>query len=263
MILWKLLLRFLTLGVDEPDPPTDDEDQDVNADAGGTGDESLDDLLDVVEPPAGQAPTGDAPAENAAVKEARRRAADLELQLEDERRARQAAEQRVPAPVSGADPETEREDAELAQARASGATPDQLSWLQWKIDSNRKIRASERASTGALREAQDVADRAAFDRLEVSKPQVYKRYAERVEKAMQEMRAKGQNAPRLAVLRLLIGDDIMNGKIKPKTVARPAPDAAAGTVDRGRSPGIRSDVRGKAGQNERDKRRARLENQLI
>jgi hypothetical protein len=77
---------------------------------------------------------------------------------------------------------------------------------------------------------------------------------------MAEMRSRGQNAPRLAVLRLLIGDDIMNGKVKksskPASGAPPAP-----RVERGRTPGVRSDVRGggRGGESKRDQLAKKLD----
>jgi len=255
-LLLRLLARFLTLAVDGEGDPPDPQD------AGGTGDEGLDELLGAVEPEGEPVSATEGEPENPLVKEARSRADAATRELEAERAARRAAEARIPvAPIAG-DPEYDREEQELAQARASGATQESLSWLQWKIDSNRKIRLSERNATSALRQAEDISDRNAFERLEITKPQVFKRYKDRVEATMTEMRAKGQNAPRLAVLRLLIGDDIMNGKIKPKAAKAAAEGAPApSTVDRGRTPGVRTDVRGRAGSlTEHEKRRARLEN---
>lgn len=250
--LWLLLLAFLTLGVDESDP---------NADPATTAaaDETFEDLLDVANslPDGGETPPeGDEPPDNAAaLKEARRRQQETENQLNNERAARAAAEARAAPPQRYVDPDWQREEDEIAQARAKGATAEQLGWLQWKVDGNRKIRQTERNSFGALLQAQDLTDKAAFDRLEVTKPKFYQTYAPRVEAAMAEMRSRGQNAPRLAVLRLLIGDDIMSGKIKPK--------AAGATVDRGRTPGVRSDTTAKGKLTEHQKRTARLADRLI
>lgn len=249
--LYLLLLAFLCLGAGEPG----EGDEPLPEDAGGTGDETLDDLLDVVEPPAdASAAPDDAAKDNAAVKEARRRAQDAENQLATERNLRAQAEARANPPQRYVDPDWEREEKELADARAGGDAA-QLAWMQWKVDGSRRIRAAERNSSASLMQAQDLQDRTAFERLEITKPQVFKRYGARVEAAMNEMRQRGQNAPRLAVLRLLIGDDIMNGKVKPKKAAEP--------VERGRSPGLRSDVPSKGRLTEQQKRIARLENQII
>lgn len=255
-LLQRLLARYLTLGVEEPDEPDA-----VDAADEGTGDESLDDLLDNVEPPPADAAGDD---EEPPRKEtaAERRAKALEDELAQERSARRAAEARTPPTTPARDPLFDAEEQELARAKADGATPDQLGWLQWKIDGNRKMRANERNSSAALAEARNLADRTSFERLEITKPQVFKRYAAKVEKAIADFQAQGKELPpRNLILRMLIGDDIMNGTVKSKT-AKAAPKPGT-TVDRGRTPGTRSDVTAKGGQSDRDKRRARLENQII
>ena len=268
MNLLLLLLAYLTLGA-TGGAGAGGEGADAEGGAGGPGEddpnaasdeETLDDLIELAEG-AGDAAAAPDPKESAALKEARRRTQETENQLNQERAARQAAEARAAPAQRFVDPDFEREEQELAAARTSGQTPEQLSWLAWKIDGNRKIRDTQRASFGALAQAQDLQDRTAFERLEITQPKFFKRYAARVEAAMNEMRARGQNAPRLAVLRLLIGDDIMNGTIKPKPRAAAAP--VAGGVDRGRTPNARSDVGAKGKQSEHDKRIARLENQRI
>ncbi len=237
------LMRFLTLGVGEP------EQQPA---APAPAEESFDDLLELAESlPEEAAPSGDE-AEVAEIEKARRRAQDLENQLNAERAARSAAEARANAPQQRmVDPDWQREEEEISQARAKQATPEQLAWLQWKIDGNRKIRQSERNSFGALVQAQDLQDRVAFDQELSATPGLKQRYAARVEAAMNEMRSRGQNAPRMAVLRLMIGDDAMSGKIKRKS--------APATVDRGKTPGVRSDTTAKGKLTEHQKRIARLE----
>jgi hypothetical protein len=252
----ELLRRFLVLAIDGEEEGTEGEAAAPPPEEAGTGDAALDDLIDAVETPGKAAPAGD---DNPIVKEARERADRLERELEQERAARRA--QPAVAPVPTVDTEYEREEQQLAAARRDGADEGTLRWLQWQIDSNRKIRATERNSQQALSRAEDLADRTAFEKLEITKPGVYKKYAERVEKEVTEGRFKG--SPRLGVLRLLIGDDILSGKIKPKTKSAPAAGAPAATVDRGRTPGVRTDVRPGKGNSEREKRRARLENQLI
>jgi len=179
-----------------------------------------------------------------------------------------AAPRSIQTPLRPAsDSDFDREEAELAAYRAKpDATQEGLQWLQWKIDSNRKMRSSERNSQGALAEARDLADRSAFDRLEITKPKIFKAYAKRVEDTIADLRSKGQAAPpRLALLRFLVGDDLMNGKIKPKQAKAAAggEPAAAAQVPRGRTPGTRSDVSGRQKQNEREARRERLRNTNI
>ncbi len=133
---------------------------------------------------------------------------------------------------------------------------------KWQINSNRTLRANSRAATQALRSATDISDRAEFDRLAVTNPKVYKAYSDRVEKSLSEMRTKGQDAPRLAVLRFLIGDDAVNGKTTGETV-RKKTSTPVSTVNRSKPASARSDVSSKQKQSERDKRNERLRNQNI
>jgi hypothetical protein len=251
MTLLDLLRKYLTLAEGEESDAPDAEAAGTDDDT--TGDETLDDLIDTVEPEGGKAATGEE-VDAAAIKEARRRAQEAENNLQTERTLRQAAEQRANAApqTPQRDPVWEAEEAELAAAKAKG---DDTSWLQWKINGNRTMRQAQQKADWALMQAQDVQDKNAFDRLEQSKPKVYKRYAEKVEKTIQGLRQQGSTVSRLAVLRLMIGDDLMNGNVKAK--AKNAP------VDRGRTQGARTDVKARSGSSERDKRRARLENQIL
>ncbi len=200
--LLALLLRFLTLGIegedDQVDPPVEAAE---TPDAGTTtGDDTLDDLIESVEPTPQAKPSDDSAA-------ATRRAENAERALAEERASR-------PAPRAGSDPDYEREEAQLAQERTAGASQERLSWLQWQIDSNRKMRSSERKSESALQQAREIADKADFDRLEITKPKVYKAYAGRIEKTISDMRSRGEVIPpRAMLLRVFLGDDIMNGKI--------------------------------------------------
>jgi hypothetical protein len=263
MKLWKLLLAFLYLGIEG------EGDDKPNGDAAGAGDDTTgDDDLDLGgdDDAAGSADAGAAgddegkkEGKSEAETAAERRARLAEEALADERAQRRAEQQRTATPPK--DTDYEREEATLAQARADpNTTQESVRWLQWQIDANRNMRANTRTSQAALAESRDIADKTEFGRLEITKPAVYKRYAERVEKAVQDMRANGQTASRSVILKLMIGDDIMSGKVKPKA---PKAKTAEGTVDRGRVPGVRSDVSGRQRMNDRDKLRSRLKDQLI
>lgn len=266
-VLLALLRRFLRLGIEgEGEPgataPADGGDGDQGAvppaapDLGaGTGDDLLDDLIDAAEgaPPAPKSGTSDELAEM------RARAERAERALQDR--------STPPAPAAGGrDAEFDREEAQLAEARRNGLTPEQISWLQWQIDTNRAVRAGRREASDSLQQARDIADRAAFDRLEIIKPNIYKRYAARVESTIADLRAKGQMIPpRNVLLRVFLGDDLLNGSIKSKSKA-PAASGGPSTpsVPRGRAPGARSDVNARSGGlTEHEKRRQRLENQPI
>jgi hypothetical protein len=252
MTLLQRLFLFLLVAAEGDDPPADPPPP------GPEG--TLDDLLDLEESiPASRAATTTEEDEDPKValqreREERRREKE---ELERERRARIDAETRAaaarPPAQTTADPEWDAEETRLRDTTISELE-------RWQIQSNRAIRGSNRAAQSAYFQAQDLADKTSFDRLAHTMPKLYNRYQSRVEAAVADMRSKGQNAPREAVLRLFIGDDMVKGLIKPKTKAKAAATETTTTVDRGRTPGARSDVRAKSGNSEREKRRARLEN---
>jgi len=259
LLLRKLLPRYLRLGAAEGDPDPGappDPGPDPAPDTGGANDDpdALDDVLDIETP---DPDDPDDPKEALKAERARRENVEREL---NETRQRQGATPQTPT----RDPEFDREEAQIADAQRNGATEDQIRWLRWQIDSNRKIRASDQRSQAALNESRDIADRTQFEQLAVTKPKTYKQYRDRIEKAVTDLRNSGQTVPpRMAMLRFMIGDDIMNGKLKPKA-ARAAAPGNASSVERKRLPNARSDVSARGGgQTERDKRRARLEGQPI
>lgn len=253
-LLLALLRRFLTLGAEG-----EDEDEGSVLDQEGTGDEGLDEMLDAVEP----TEAAKKPQENPDVKEARTRAERAEQDLERERSRTRELEARQPRATT-VDPDTERENQELAVAKAAGWTQDQLSWIERQHQSARVAREANRNSQSALAEARDLSDKTAFDRLEATQPKLYKAYADRVEKEYANWRAKGQTVPRTVILKVMLGDDIMSGKVKSKTKSAPAAESTGTKVDRGRTPGARSDVNGKGGRtSDSEKRRERLRNTFI
>lgn len=249
--LLRKLLAFLRVGVggegdDSADPPADD----------ASADPTLEDLadLDAQEPDEDAAAAGDEDAAPAKPNRTRQ----LEQDLEYERRARADAERRAqaaPPPQPRRDPAWDAEEAEIAKARADGATPEQMGWLQWKVDNSRRIRQSEAQSQNALFQAADLSDRTEFTSLRGEKPKLYKAYADRVEEVLRSARQNGLNPKRLAIMDWLIGQDVRTGKITP---SKKTPK-----VDRGEMPKARTDVRAKGSLTEHQKRTARLENQRI
>lgn len=193
-----------------------------------------------------------APAEElrAAKDEAKRHREDAERYQRELTEARAASR-----PQHRGDDETAREDARLAAAD----TPE---LEKWQIRANRELRAGRSTAQAALMQAQDVNDRTAFTSISLGDP-VAKKYEARVEKELADMRAKGQNAPREAIYTYLLGKDMREGKFKKKSAA-PAAGTEKKTVDRGRTPGVRSDVSGRSGaMSEHEKRAKRLENVSI
>ena len=186
---------------------------------------------------------------------------DLERRLADaERRlAERPAYQPPPLPPQQ-DPEYVREEEQLARARQTGSE-DTVRWAQWEVNTNRTLRANTQAANRALAEAQDTRDQAAFSQLALTKPQLYKRYAPKVEALVTELRQKGQIVPaRELLMDVMIGRDVRMGNAQPKKQPAQAP---AATVPRGKMPPARTDVSGRGGQSEREKRRERLRNQFV
>ncbi len=249
MMKWLALLRlFLFLGVEGEDEPTGGEPA-----ADGAGGE---------EDPSGAGDPDPEPAPRETPKEtaARLRAERAERELDEERNAR-----RAPAAPARPDPVFEQEERQLQDARASG-NADTLRWTEWQVNNNRIIRQSKQESSAALSEARDLADRAAFDRKAASNPRMAK-YADKVEEAVAKLRSSGQaTAPRAEIAAYLIGKDLMDGKFKPKT-AKPAatPNAPnVHSINRGRSPNVRTDVSGRGGAgSEHQKRTERLRGKII
>lgn len=238
-----LLLKYLRVGVgEEDDAPEVDVTEIEDA---GTGDDALDDLLDAAEP------KEDKTASELKAERAARERAEQDLRFE--REARQRAEYRPPV-----DNTYQEEEARLAKLRADGADDFVINNTKWQIESNRTLRNSERNSAIALAQARDIEDRVEFGKLEVTNPKVYARYKDKIENEIQRARSQGQaTAPRLMMLKYLLGEDYMKGKPEPKKARKES------TVDRGRTVSARSDMGKKSGSTEQEKRRARLENQII
>lgn len=256
LLLRRLLARFLVLPVGEADPSPPPAD----ADPAPAAEDTLDDLIDA------SADLGtDAPPSSAEPTPAPQRASEserLERELLEERQRRRQLEDRLLAPTAPAaparDPEYEAEERRLEAARKSGMDANSIGWMQWQIDTNRANRQNTRDAQRALAQANDVSDRAAFNQLQTTNPGLYKRYGEKVETEIARLRQQGVQVPsRNDILKYLAGSDLVAGNLK-KTV-KPAPAAPAPTVDRGRMPQTRTDVRGRANAaSERDKRRERL-----
>lgn len=257
--LYLLLCAFLTLGADPPegdpsqgDPPDDDLD--------------LPDLEgDEADPPEGDPDDADHDDEDDPAVIRAQLATERKARETAERNAREASERATaaeraraqPAPPASADQQIfEHEEARL---KASDCTPLE----KWQIESNRSLRAQARTANQALMESREIADKADFDRFAASKPGMAKKYAARVESKLAEIRSQGGNLARKVVLKMLIGDDIVEGNVKTTKRAAPADAGGGKSVNRGKPAGARSDVRARGGQTEQDKRRARLENQIL
>lgn len=169
---------------------------------------------------------------------------------------------------------TRRLEAEIELARATrapaGPTPEQQTWEREQrllddpattaqdrhaIETNRALRQSHALSSAAQARAEDLSDRAEYHLKALDNP-VYRKYADRVEAERQRIGANGRGMPpRETVLAVLIGQDVLKGKVTPskagKKVSRQVPTRP------------RSDVSAAPGRTTREKLRARLENQII
>lgn len=182
--------------------------------------------------------------------------------------AQEEAERRATADRDRAD-RLERENTELrmrnnpppdqdADLRTVLANPSATVQEKWKAEADLVLRQNTRVSQQALFQSHDNNDKAAFESLMSRKPTAAK-YKDRVEKALVEMRGKGQNASREAIYKYMLGEDT-DKALEKRGAAKPA----ASTVNRGKTPGARSDVSGKGGGlTEHQKRTKRLENVQI
>lgn len=236
--LLKKLLGLLFIGVDGENDDPADPDTGVQDDPVDVDDVDLpdDDLPD--DPPVRTAP--------------RRSDADdrlARLEAEVERRGRLAEEaQRRATPQS--DPTFDDEERRLRD-------PSTSELEKWQIQSNRTLRATEARATQALMQAQEMQDRTRFEAKAASDPRRAK-YVERVEEEVSRAKSRGQMASREDVYYWMLGKDIAEGKVKSKPAVKAAPD-----VNRGKSPGVRSDVQARGARTEREKRAARLANMAI
>jgi len=220
----------------------------VDGDADPEPEIDIDPAADIEDDPSPEPEPADTAAELAAERAARATERERAERLEREVTELRQAHQRAPGPS----PEAAAEDAVLND-------PNATDLQKWQVRANRELRAGRMDSQAALQQAQDIADRTSFGQFAVKNPPLFKRYEKRVEEEYQKLRGKGQMVAREAILRFLIGNDALEGKLTKK-----APATKESTVPRGKLPGARSDVTGKGGgTSEHEKRRARLENVQI
>jgi hypothetical protein len=228
--LLALLLAFLFPGVDDPEP-TDP------VDAAPDATDEVDDSAEEIDASAADDKPEDKPDPT------------LARVSEAERIAREAQEQ-----VQRLQQQAQRPDPLLDEEERKLRDPNTSDLEKWQIQSNRALRASQHQSQQALFQAQDMADKTAYTTKGITNP-IYSKYADRVESELAKARANNSNVPREVILQLLIGRDMLAGQFKAKPAAAP--------VSRGKPNAARSDVSRRGSQSEHDKRRARLENQIL
>jgi hypothetical protein len=135
--------------------------------------------------------------------------------------------------------------------------PESTDWQRYAVQSSRQARQAEFNSRNALIKAEDLSDRSSFERMAVSKPKLFDLYKDRVEETLTKLRSEGRNAPREKLLAVLVGEDMLSGKLK-TAATKP------GSVKRAALPSARSDVTPSNGRmTEAEKREKRLENVRI
>ena len=233
-MLWKLfLLLFPGIGEDDELPDDelpdedelpDDDDQDTGADDDDDQDTGADDQD---EPPPKK--ISRAQKEIISLRERAQKAED------DHKRAMAELEAaRRPQAAPQKDEVWEQEEAVLRN-------PDATDWQKYAVTSSRNSRMASHQAQQALMQAQDISDKAEFDRLSITKPKVYSDYKEKVEEARQQAIRNGNAPPpRAKVLAFLLGQDMLNDKINPATQKKPK------GAKRQTPPGARSDVSAKS-----------------
>lgn len=160
---------------------------------------------------------------SAAVQAAIARAERVERDLEDLKRA-----------TAGP---TEDQRARIEEDRKL-ADPNVDALEKWQINANRTLRETQEMARRSLRDAHDMQDKTTFMSKVTEDPRRAK-YADRVEKELVALRAKGQNVDRETLYFFQLGKDVATGKLK---AASKKPSAAA-AVPRGKTVSARSDVR--------------------
>ena len=232
--MWKLLLSLLLPGIDDDEAVAEPDDEAVA--------EPDDD-----EP---------APRETRAQRDIRELRARSQRAEEDLVKAKADLEAARRQPAAAAQP-TEMQRL-WEQGEAVLRDPNTEPWQKYAVEAKREARMSRMDSQSAMMRAEDLADRTRFEQLKVTKPKVYEQYAEKVEKALDELRAQGKSAPREALLAYQLGQDMLSGKLSTKSTSKPS-------AARGQPISARSDVSssGSGRMSEAEKRVKRLENVRI
>lgn len=136
--------------------------------------------------------------------------------------------------------------------------PELQDWQRYSINANRSARQANANAQHAVRHAEDLSDKSAFNAIAAEKPKLHAAYKDRVETMLKDMRSKGNNVPREKLLAILIGEDMLAGKLK-------SADAKPTTkTQRASTPGVRSDVSSSGGRmSDAEKRAKRLDNVRI
>jgi len=168
---------------------------------------------------------------------------------------RQLAEARQPAAAQ----KPSHDQLMWEQEEAILKNPEATDWQRYSVQSARDARAANANSQRALQESRDLADRSEFKEVERMFPESVAKHRDKLEANLIAARKNGHEVPRKKMFALLIGEEIMEKKMK----AAGAKPTKKGGVPRGKTPGVRSDSQQVGRLNEAEKRAKRLENQRI
>ncbi|MDE2343055.1 MAG: hypothetical protein KGL63_06630 [Betaproteobacteria bacterium] len=133
--------------------------------------------------------------------------ARIERQQAELKSAREAAEE-----ASRRSAELERQMQELQAAQARAREQEQMQYMSPEekaaFETKLQLGQMQRQFQQLQFETQDAADRSAFSAKAVTNP-MYSKYADQVEAELGKMRARGQTAPREAVLAYLVGQEVI------------------------------------------------------
>ena len=185
---------------------------------------------------------------------------------ETERKYQQALEElnatRRQSTQPTVNPDEQREMELRKQEDSVLQNPNADEWQKYAVQSARDARIAQLASQRALREAQDLSDKADFSQIAMThQAKAYEKYKSRVEDELKVMRSRGQNAPRRQIMAFLLGKDLLEGNVKSTAKSKEENKPAK----RASTPGARSDVSssGSGRMTEAEKRAKRLENVRI
>lgn len=144
--------------------------------------------------------------------------------------------------------------------------PDLDPMERFRIEGNLAIRQTNLMAQRALEESRNIADQTKFAMLVQTQP-ILKKYEARVEQEVAKMRAQGQQVPpREAIADYLMGKDLREGRLKPRSSSTKSGTAQAPRVannGRGQPVGARSDVPASRGMTNLQKLEKRLEGKPI
>lgn len=212
--MWKFLFNLFFLGAvpGEPDDSGDLEDPDDPKDPDDSDD--LEDADDPKEPDdPGEPEEPKLSRSQRAIISSRERAqrAEEALRVANEELSRARAAQSSTQPVVS-------EEQRLWQSEEERLHDPAIDeWQRYAIQSARAARQANANSQAAVRRAEDLADLTRFERIMSEKPKLYGQYKDRIENGLAELRNRGMNAPREKMLAILIGEDMINGKLKSTT----------------------------------------------